>query len=66
MSDIDKDLEKDVREGASCEDPCDCGKPETPGQEYAEAVDESAEGEAEAAVDELQKWREMALRTAAE
>ena len=66
MSENDKDLEKEMPEGATCEDSCDCGKPEKPGQEYADAVDESAEGEADAAVDELQKWRDVAMRTAAE
>lgn len=65
MSENDKDLEKEMPEGATCEDSCDC-KPEQPEQEYAEAVDEAAEGEAEAAVDELQKWRDVAMRTAAE
>ena len=44
--------------------PCDCEQPKAE-QEYAEAVDETAE-EAEAAVDELTKWRDTALRTAAE
>lgn len=66
MSETDKDLEKDMPEGTSCDDPCNCGQQDTPEQEYADAVDESAEGEAEAAVDELQKWRDMAMRTAAE
>ena len=66
MSETDKDLEKEMPEGAACEDPCGCNEPEKPKQEYADAVDESAEGEAEAAVDELQKWRDMAMRTAAE
>ena len=66
MSETDKDLEKEMPEGAACEDPCGCNEPEKPEQEYADAVDESAEGEAEAAVDELQKWRDMAMRTAAE
>ena len=66
MSETEKDLEKDMPEGAACDDPCACNEPEKPEQEYADAVDESAEGEAEAAVDELQKWRDMAMRTAAE
>lgn len=35
-------------------------------QEYAEAVDESQAEEAAAATDELTKWRELAMRTAAE
>lgn len=66
MSDTDKDLEKDMPQDASCGDTCDCNKPNQPEQEYADAVDEAAEGEVEAAVDELQKWRDMAMRTAAE
>ena len=66
MSENEKDLKKEQPEGAPCEDACDCGKPDKPEQEYADAVDESAEGEAAAAVDELQKWRDMAMRTAAE
>ena len=66
MNETDKDLEKEMPEGAACEAPCGCNEPEKPEQEYADAVDESAEGEAEAAVDELQKWRDMAMRTAAE
>ncbi|MBQ2380697.1 MAG: nucleotide exchange factor GrpE [Akkermansia sp.] len=66
MSETEKDLEKEMPEGAACDDPCGCNEPEKPEQEYADAVDESAEGEAEAAVDELQKWRDMAMRTAAE
>ena len=55
-----------MAEGTACDDPCGCNEPEKHEQEYADAVDESAEGEAEAAVDELQKWRDMAMRTAAE
>ncbi|MDO5470927.1 MAG: nucleotide exchange factor GrpE [Akkermansia sp.] len=66
MSEKEKDLDKEMAEGAACDTPCDCNEPEKPEQEYADAVDESAEGEAEAAVDELQKWRDMAMRTAAE
>ena len=54
MSENENDLEKEQPEGAPCGDTCDCGKPGKPEQEYADAVDESAEGEAEAAVDELQ------------
>ncbi len=57
--------EEDKKNAESC-DPCDCEKPEQPEQEYAEAVDESQAEEATAAVDELTKWRELALRTAAE
>lgn len=57
--------EENKKNAESC-DPCDCEKPEQPEQEYAEAVDESQAEEATAAVDELTKWRELALRTAAE
>jgi len=45
---------------------CSCGEPEPAQQEYGEAVDESNPAEAEAATDELTKWRELAMRTAAE
>lgn len=45
---------------------CGCGEPEPARQEYGEAVDESNPAEAEAATDELTKWRELAMRTAAE
>lgn len=47
-------------------DACDCETPETPHPEHGEAVDESDPAEAAAATDELTKWRELALRTAAE
>lgn len=66
MSEKDIDLEKEMPEETACDNSCDCGAPDKPEQEFAEAVDESAEGEAAAAVDELQKWRDMAMRTAAE
>lgn len=46
--------------------PCDCDTPNTPEPEHADAVDESNPAEAEAATDELTKWRELAMRTAAE
>lgn len=58
----DKDFEK---ESCKAEDCC-CDEPEKAAQEHAEAVDESDAAETEAAVDELTKWRELALRTAAE
>ncbi len=58
--------EEETKKSAESCDPCDCEKPEQPEQEYAEAVDESQAEEATAAVDELTKWRELALRTAAE
>lgn len=66
MSETEKDLKEEMPEGAACDNPCDCDKPGKTEQEYADAVDETAEGEAAAAVDELQKWRDMAMRTAAE
>ncbi len=48
----------------------DCGcneaQPETPEHESGAAVDESDPAEAAAATDELSKWRDTALRTAAE
>ena len=47
-------------------DDCCCDEPEKAQQEYADAVDESDPSEAEAATDELTKWRELAMRTAAE
>lgn len=58
----DQDLKK---ENCEAEDCC-CEEPETAQQTYADAVDESDAAEAEAAVDELTKWRELAMRTAAE
>ncbi|MGN0864867.1 MAG: nucleotide exchange factor GrpE [Akkermansia sp.] len=45
-------------------DACDCEQPK-PEQEFADAVEENAE-ETSAAVDELARWRDKALRTAAE
>lgn len=58
----ENESQKPVNEEAA--DPCDCEQPKAE-QEFAEAVDETAE-ETEAAVDELTKWRDTALRTAAE
>lgn len=58
----EEETNKPVNEEA--EDVCDCEQPKAE-QEFAEAVNETAE-EAEAAVDELTKWRDTALRTAAE
>jgi len=58
----DQDLKK---ENCEAEDCC-CEEPETAQQTHADAVDESDAAEAEAAVDELTKWRELAMRTAAE
>ena len=47
-------------------DDCCCEESQKAQQEYADAVDESDPTEAEAATDELTKWRELAMRTAAE
>lgn len=47
-------------------DACEYETPKTPHPEYGEAVDESDPAEAAAATDDLTKWRELALRTAAE
>ena len=58
--------EKDV---VKEEPECGCNEPEEPQtaqQEFADAVDESQAEEAAAATDELTKWRDMAVRTAAE
>ncbi len=57
--------EKDV---VNQEPECGCNDPEEtkPEQEFNEAVDESQAEEAAAATDELTKWRDMAMRTAAE
>ena len=58
--------EEETQKNAESCDPCDCEKPEQTEQEHAQAVDESNPEEAAAATDELTKWRELALRTAAE
>lgn len=58
----EKDFEKNTCETEDC---C-CEEQNNAQQEYADAVDESDAAEAEAAVDELTKWRELAMRTAAE
>ena len=58
----EKDFEKNTCETEDC---C-CEEQDNAQQEYADAVDESDAAEAEAAVDELTKWRELAMRTAAE
>lgn len=66
MSETDTDLEKEMPEDTACGESCECPEPETTEQEVTDAGDESAESEQETAVDELQKWRELAMRTAAE
>ena len=57
--------ETDMNEQAEQDNACEYEMPETP-QEHGEAVDESDPAEVDAATDELTKWRELALRTAAE
>lgn len=47
-------------------DACEYETPKTPHPEHGEAVDESDPAEVDAATDDLTKWRELALRTAAE
>ncbi len=62
-----KDMkEKDLKKDSCQAEDCCCEEPETAQQPQADAVDESDAAEAEAAVDELTKWREVAMRTAAE
>lgn len=58
--------EEDKEKDSNVQDSCSCDMPEPPEQEYGEAVDESNPAEASAATDDLTKWRELALRTAAE
>ena len=58
--------EKDETMQAETGDACDYETPKTPHPEHGEAVDESDPAEATAATDELTKWRELAMRTAAE
>lgn len=62
MSEEDKEQQQEPQQ----QECCDYGKPEPAQQEYGEAVDESNPAEASAATDELSKWRELAMRTAAE
>lgn len=74
MSEEDKEQyqQQDACGQSACEqdacgqDCCGQGKPEAAQQEYGEAVDESNPAEASAATDDLTKWRELAMRTAAE
>lgn len=64
---MSKDMnEKDLEQEKCKAEDCCCDEPEKAQAEYADAVDESDAAEAEAAVDELTKWRELAMRTAAE
>ena len=47
-------------------DDCCCEESQKAQQEFTDAVDESDSAETETATDELTKWRELAMRTAAE
>ena len=62
QEEMDTTEEQQAEQGDSCA----YETPETPRQEHGEAVDESDPAEVDAATDELTKWRELALRTAAE
>ena len=57
----EKEQEKQPEQGDACE-----YEAPTPEPQHGEAVDESDPAEATAATDELTKWRELAMRTAAE
>lgn len=57
----EKEQEKQPEQGDACE-----YETPTPEPQHGEAVDESDPAEATAATDELTKWRELAMRTAAE
>ena len=58
--------EKDLNQDNCTAEDCCCEEETKTQAEHAEAVNESDAAEADAAVDELTKWREMAMRTAAE
>ncbi len=64
-SEKEEELEQ---EGAVNEEGSTCNVDDAPEkeEEQSEAVDETGEGEVANATDELSKWRELALRTAAE
>ena len=66
MQDDNSQEEKKHATEQQTQDSCGCDMPPAPEKEYAEAVDESDPAQAAAATDELAKWRELALRTAAE
>lgn len=57
---------QDVEEKVQPKDACSMDQAPPPQDDHGEAVDESDPAEASAATDELTKWRELALRTAAE
>ncbi len=63
MNDQETAEEFDAR---ACDAGCGCGEAPMPEYESGEAVDESDPAEAASATDELSRWRETALRTAAE
>lgn len=62
----DEETKTDTVEEEHCQDCCSGEVPETPHPEHAKAVDESDPGEVDSATDDLTKWRELAMRTAAE
>lgn len=66
MSKENQDSETMKEDEKNCSQDCSCGAPEDAEKEYAEAVDEQDAAQAEAATDDLTKWRELAMRTAAE
>jgi molecular chaperone GrpE len=66
MSKENQDQETMKEDEKNCSQDCTCDAPEGAQAEYAEAVDEQDAAQAEAATDELTKWRELAMRTAAE
>lgn len=62
----DEETKTDAVDEDRCQDCCNGEAPQTPHPEYADAVDESDPGEVDSATDDLTKWRELAMRTAAE
>ncbi len=69
MSDKEPMNEQETAEefdARACDAGCGCGDAPMPEHDSGEAVDESNPEAAAAATDELSKWRETALRTAAE
>ncbi len=66
MQDEKTQEEQQAEAEQEAQNSCSCDMPPQPEKEYAEAVDESDPAEATAATDDLAKWRELALRTAAE
>lgn len=62
----DEETKTDAAEEERCQDCCSGETPETPHPQHADAVDESDPREVDSATDDLTKWRELAMRTAAE